>query len=231
MLDVKDLFLPGRPIARKEMLVGRTRQLNRILSILSSGGRAVVITGTRGIGKTSLANVAANLLSPHVSTQCHSRISFSTWALQLLQELGADVNAIERTVEANYGASFAAKLIASIGVTASKKSTTKERGLPNIDITPDVLLTLLTTLSPRAVITIDEFDRIPPKEEQTIELFGDFIKLLGNRADIHQQKLIFIGVGSSAARLFHGHPSIKRNVAPIHLNRLSQRRVGGQVFC
>jgi len=41
--------------------------------------------------------------------------------------------------------------------------------------------------------------------------------------DLISIALIFIGVSSGASRLFNGHPSIKRNVTPIHLNRLTQQ--------
>ena len=221
MSKVANLFLPGKPIKQREMLVGRTRQLNRIVQVLESGGRAVVITGARGIGKTSLANVAAALAGDQVETYCNARTSFNSWSLQLLSSLGQDLKVIEKTVEETLGASFAAKFIASIGVSGSNKTTVKEKGVSQIELTPDVLFPLLLRLGNNRTITVDEFDRIPRTDETTVELFGDLLKLLGNRSGSHDIKIVFVGVSSSAQRLFNGHPSIKRNVVPIHLARLS----------
>jgi AAA+ ATPase superfamily predicted ATPase len=105
MIKIDDLFKPGSPINKKEMLVGRTRQINHINKVLYSGGRAVVITGARGIGKTSLANVTASLNGNQVKADCDTDSTFHSWVLDLLSELGADAKIIEKTVEETLGAS------------------------------------------------------------------------------------------------------------------------------
>ena len=99
MIKIDELFKPGSPINKKEMLVGRTRQLNHINKVLYSGGRAVVITGTRGIGKTSLANVASALNGTQIKADCETDTTFHSWCLNLLSQLSADTELIEKTVE------------------------------------------------------------------------------------------------------------------------------------
>ncbi len=225
MINIEDLFKPGSPINRKEMLVGRTRQLNHINKVLTSGGRAVVVTGTRGIGKTSLANIAAQVNGKQLKVDCDTDSTFHTWALDLLNNLGLNSEIIEKTVEEAFGASFKATLLASFGVSGTQKTVKKERGLGDINLTPSMLFKIILKLSPDCIITVDEFDRIPKNKTGTISLFGDFIKLLGNRADEHNIKMIFMGVGSSAQVLFNNHESIKRNVSSVHLTRLSKKSI------
>ncbi|MCP4549430.1 MAG: hypothetical protein GY835_23490 [bacterium] len=75
-------------------------------------------------------------------------------------------------------------------------------------------------------ILIDEFDRLSPSDHESIGLFADFLKLLANQTEEHQLRLIFMGVGSSARKLFGGHESIKRNISSFHLRRISQKAIG-----
>lgn len=223
---IRDIFRPGKPVIDRKLLVGRTRQLNRILDLLESGGRTVVITGARGIGKTSLANVSAGELGGQVETQCHSATTFSSWALDLLSNYGEKTNLSEKTIERTLGSSFGTEVLAVIGLKASRKSIQKEKGIADIEITPDVLYRLLHKIGSSDVITVDEFDRVPRSDEKTISLFGDLIKLLGDRSGKHRIKVVFIGVSSSAQRLFQNHESIKRNITAIHLRRLAQKAIG-----
>ena len=184
-----------------------------------------MITGTRGIGKTSLARVSASGFGTHVDTQCNGATTFHDWAVDLLTKLGVPTAIIEKSLEENLTAGFGATLLASINVGGSKKTGHKEHGIAQKTITPERLLNIASQAKLDATATVDEFDRIPRSKEGEIGLFGDLIKVLGDSSERHRLRLIFIGVSSGATRLFNGHPSIKRNVTPIHLNRLTQQAI------
>jgi Cdc6-like AAA superfamily ATPase len=54
-------FTPGTPVGRLDMLAGRMNQLTDIVSAVSMPGQHVGLYGERGVGKTSLANVLAEV--------------------------------------------------------------------------------------------------------------------------------------------------------------------------
>lgn len=224
-MKASSIFRPGKPIDNPHYLVGRTSQLKRIRELLAAGGRTVVITGTRGIGKTSLARVAATGFGVHVDTQCNGATTFHDWALDLLTKLGVPTSIVEKSLEENLNASFGATLLASISLGGSKKTAHKEQGIAQRTLTPERLLNIAHQAKLDATATVDEFDRIPRTKEGEIGLFGDLIKVLGDSSEMHKLRLVFIGVSSGASVLFNGHPSIKRNVTPIHLNRLTQQAI------
>lgn len=59
---LNDVLTLSVPIRTPEKLFGRERQLEIIQLALKSPGRHVFIYGDRGVGKTSLAHTAANLV-------------------------------------------------------------------------------------------------------------------------------------------------------------------------
>lgn len=220
-------FSPGQPISKQELLVGRTKEIRKIDQELSyQGARSIVITGARGIGKTSLAKIAVDQSSNLIETQCHVESTFSNWASNLLGQLGSNTAIKEKITETTIEAGLGAKFLASVSTKGAQKKTQKEKGIDEIQLNPDVLYRILLGLDKKYGIVIDEFDRISTKNESEIALFGDFIKLLSNKAGQHSLGVVFIGVGANALSLFRSHPSIKRNVVPIHLNRLTQKAVG-----
>lgn len=224
-MKTSSIFRPGKPIDNPHFLVGRTTQLKRIRELLAAGGRTVVITGTRGIGKTSLARVSAAGFGTHVDTQCNGATTFHDWAVDLLTKLGVPTAIVEKSLEENINAGIGATFLASMNIGGSKKTAHKEQGVAQKTITPERLLNIARQAKLDATATVDEFDRIPRSKEGEIGLFGDLIKVLGDSSEMHKLRLIFIGVSSGASRLFNGHPSIKRNVTPIHLNRLTQQAI------
>jgi hypothetical protein len=56
------VFTPGVPPIYPELLVGRSEQLEKLLDLLKSPGIHPIVTGERGIGKTSLVNAAITRL-------------------------------------------------------------------------------------------------------------------------------------------------------------------------
>src|SRR5687767_216218 len=55
-------FRPAAPIDRQSLFSGRTRQLGDLFGVADQAGQHAVVYGERGVGKTSLVSVAAEVL-------------------------------------------------------------------------------------------------------------------------------------------------------------------------
>jgi len=72
-----------------------------------------------------------------------------------------------------------------------------------------------------ALYVVDEFDVILDK--QVVHTFGEFIKLLSDKgADL---KVVLVGVSDSSRELLAGHPSVRRCLKEIFVEKLSDRNV------
>ncbi len=56
-----DAFSPAAPIDRRDVFAGRGEELTALVEVLHQRGQHAVIYGERGVGKTSLATVAAEI--------------------------------------------------------------------------------------------------------------------------------------------------------------------------
>jgi hypothetical protein len=75
---------------------------------------------------------------------------------------------------------------------------------------------------PRLVFVIDEFDRVQDGETRT--RLADTIKLLSDRGV--PLSLIIVGVSATLEQIIGQHPSIERNIMPIHLPLLTDGEIG-----
>src|SRR5262249_21182706 len=58
------VFTPGTPVLRRDRFHGRVEQILEIINSVAQPGTHVVLYGERGVGKTSLANVLSDFLTP-----------------------------------------------------------------------------------------------------------------------------------------------------------------------
>jgi hypothetical protein len=109
-------FTPGTPVGRLDMLAGRMNQLTDIVSAVSMTGQHVGLYGERGVGKTSLANVLAEVFDDPklrasfnaVRINCTTEDTFVTIWSNVFAELQASLDrpdawspeAVRRTLEA-----------------------------------------------------------------------------------------------------------------------------------
>lgn len=95
--EIDAVFHPERPVTKRGLLVGREQEVQRTVTRLRTAGGHVLISGHRGIGKTSIARVAENILrvqNPSLVVeyvQCDSSTTFSYLAECLLVHCGPDV--------------------------------------------------------------------------------------------------------------------------------------------
>jgi hypothetical protein len=162
-------------------------------------GQHAVIYGERGVGKTSLASITADLagseqfFTAHVI--CDSSDEFSTIWQKIFEEI---------SVLADEQLGNALQYVRDPG-----------------DITPNEIRLVLRRLTASApvLIFIDEFDQISTREVK--KLFADTIKILSDQAI--RATIVPVGVGGSVTDLIDEHASIARALVQVQMPRLPLR--------
>ena len=96
---VAQAFTPSAPVNNLDLFAGRLTQIQDVVSAVSQSGRHVGLYGERGVGKTSLANVLAQIFAAADLPQyqsalvnCNSEDSFESIWTNIFRELGIDVD-------------------------------------------------------------------------------------------------------------------------------------------
>lgn len=204
-------FRPSAPIDRRDLFSGRSSQMGEIVQVIGETGQHAVLYGERGVGKTSLTAVVAEILAGvesanlcTVRVNCDGSDDFSSVWRKVFAELsiklekpGMGFNATPQTTNVS-----ASALLPSDG-----------------KLTPNDIRRALLSLPGRGgvVVFIDEFDRIPDSESKT--LFADTIKLLSDH--LMRATVVFVGVADNVDQLITEHKSIERALVQIQMPRMS----------
>jgi Cdc6-like AAA superfamily ATPase len=199
-------FRPAAPIDRKALFAGRTRQLGDLFDVVDQAGQHALVFGERGVGKTSLVSVAAEVLSAAdvltARTTCDRSDDFESVWRKALGEIQFTVS--------RPGLGFAG---AQRDVRMSASSLLAE------DATPHDVRRGLAALSGsrRVAVFIDEFDRLASGEDRL--LFADAIKTLSD--ELPEATVVLVGVADDVEQLIAEHQSIERALVQIHMPRMS----------
>ncbi len=208
MALVSQSFRPAAPIDRRSLFAGRSEQIADVFSVVAQPGQHAVIYGERGVGKTSLAGVTAEMLgSAEVITAratCDASDDFTSVWRQALDEI-----VIQSTSP-----------VIGFGDRQEESMSSASELLGSGPATPHSVrraLQSVTQLGPLAVF-IDEFDRLRDPESRI--LFADTVKTLSDR--VVDVTVFLIGVADSVGELIREHRSIERALAQIHMPRMAQ---------
>src|SRR5579859_1476627 len=189
-------FSPSAPIDRRDVFAGRRDQLAALNTVMRQRGQHAVIYGERGVGKTSLAGITAEIarserfFTAHVI--CDSSDDFSTIWSKIFEEIS----------------------VIADGESGNAMQYVRDPS----SITPNeirLVLRQLTNGAP-ALIFIDEFDQIGSREVK--KLFADTIKILSDQAI--RATIVPVGVGGSVTDLIEEHASIARALVQVQMPRL-----------
>lgn len=144
------VFTPSAPVAKRDFFAGRVDQIMEVVTALAQPGRHVMIYGERGVGKTSLANILSEIMTPTSGNIASVRLNCST--------------------QDNFR-SLWVKVFKSAGIDAPEAWT---YGTPD----PDEIRLILQNQDKIKVVIIDEYDRM--EDDDALSLMADLIKSLSD---------------------------------------------------
>ncbi|HEY7729890.1 MAG TPA: ATP-binding protein [Gaiellaceae bacterium] len=207
MALVAQAFRPAAPIDRRSLFSGRAEQIAEIFAVVAQPGQHAVVYGERGVGKTSLTAVAAEMLNgANVLTAratCDASDDFTSVWRKTLEEIAFHSTTrapgfserVEQTSESAAGL---------LGTGAATPNDVR-RALEQV------------TRQRELAVFVDEFDRLRDPEART--LFADTIKALSDR--LVRVTVVLIGVADSVGELIREHLSIERALVQIHMPRMA----------
>jgi Holliday junction resolvasome, helicase subunit len=210
--NVRHVFTPHKPIDDERIFKGRLEEMKQILSTLNTPGQHALLFGDRGVGKSSLANMAANQLiritgQKLIIKRCDSSDNFLTIMEPVLDEIGYSPRTKSITSQKGLSASLLQGSI-SLGNTIEKEGYIQQ------SLSPSWVSNKIKDLD--ALLLIDEFDSIQEVEDKF--KVAELIKQLSDsNANL---KILIVGIAESASELTEGHPSVQRCLKEIKLNRM-----------
>jgi Cdc6-like AAA superfamily ATPase len=207
MRRVAEAFRPAAPIDRRDLFAGRGEQIADLFSIVSQPGQHAIVYGERGVGKTSLGLVAAELL--------RAANVLSAWATC---DASDDFSSVWRKALGEIGVATARP---AIGFGERRDATIEplSKLLGPGPVTPHAVQGALQQASRQRAIAIfvDEFDRFQDPDGRV--LFADTIKALSDR--VVSSTVVLIGVADSVGELIREHRSVERALVQIQMPRMS----------
>ena len=205
-----EAFTPTQPKTGRHRLIGRERELDRILQTLQEDRAHVVLYSERGRGKTSLANRVVEALRRSGTIvarhTCEAGTTFDDLMRGLMRDLPQSLLAARVTP----------------GLPAERSDEGCAPALPAGLLRPLDIVTLPQRLDCRFLVcVVDEFDRV--EDPGTRTRLADLIKQLSDRAI--PLLFLIVGVSDNLDQILGQHPSIQRAVLGVHLPLFSDRDV------
>jgi hypothetical protein len=208
MTLVAEAFRPSAPIDRRSLFSGRTDQIAELFSVVGQPGAHAVVYGERGVGKTSLAAVTAELLA-----------SSNVLVARATCDSGDDFTSVWRKALGEIALHSESR---GIGFASSTTDVAQPASvvLGDARVTPHAVVRGLEALArPRPLaIFLDEFDRLDGASCRA--LFTDTIKALSDR--VVPATLVLVGVADTIDDLIREHRSVERALVQVRMPRMSR---------
>jgi Cdc6-like AAA superfamily ATPase len=192
--QVAEVFTPGAPIDRLTLFAGRLVQILEVLNAVGQRGMHVALYGERGVGKTSLANVLADIFTQRGGDKLYSvRVNCST-----VDDFASLWKKVFRELEVNGG---------SIEPQGSAQ-------VPD----PDDIRYALQKLDHNTLVILDELDRL--EDNEALSLLADTVKALSDHPV--RTTLVLVGVADSIYELIGDHRSVERALTQVLMPPMSE---------
>lgn len=217
-LKATELFSPRTPIATQELFAGRYDQIQKLQNTIAQRGAHAIVYGERGVGKTSLANVAPIAYCVH-----HDAPMESVVPARINCDGTDSFDALWRKVFQSIELSSSHAPIGFLQ-TAEHETMSLLEWLGDTDeFTPGKVQRVLKSFGDdfQFIVTLDEFDRLPNGEVP--RLMADTIKSLSDNQV--RATIVVVGVGDSVPALVQGHESVGRHLIEVPLPRMDRNEV------
>lgn len=191
-IKAAETFTPSAPIDSQELFSGRSEQIDQLIGAISQKGQHGIIYGERGVGKTSLAKVAINIMEKATTGNIQATIincdgidDFTS----LWQKIFRELDPFQKSPQ-----------------------------LATEDITPEAIRYILQRQAGKTIIAIDEMDRLGGTVLAT-KLLANTIKTLSDHGV--DTTLLLVGVADSVHELIAEHASIDRCLVQVRMPRMS----------
>ena len=215
---VREVFTPHLPINSQNLFWGRQHEVQKLIEHINTPGQHALLYGDRGVGKSSLANIAAKLLISRLikgkfyEKRCDSNDTFETILQKPLKEVGLDIYATTRLASHEQSGQAGLKLpVAEAGI-SSKRIQTDHTKAPILS--PSFVAEQL--LKAEGLLLIDEADALKNPDDK--KRLAELIKLLSDNGSGF--KLLIVGIAETAEQLTGGHASVQRCLKETKLGRM-----------
>jgi len=219
----EQVFTPFAPIELPDFFVGRSDEIDTLVTELNAPGRQVAIYGDRGVGKTSLAALCSFFANRSDEDTYFMRCTREMTYKDIFGELLRDASAAyvpdqrETTKTRRYG-------LRTRPIEASRGSQSKsiERIVNGAyRISPGLLLSVFGDVD--GLLIVDEFDRV--HDQDTHIRMAETLKQFSDARS--RTKILIVGVADSLSNLLRAHSSLVRSVAGIRLGRMKADELEG----
>ena len=215
-LQLGNAFTPAAPIRDTALFSGRIDLLIRIADAVNQPGMHCILFGERGVGKTSLANIAWQVLTeltdPPIAVAQINCDTTDTYDSLMHKLMGRIVTELE-------------KPRMGFSDEVERRNASLVNFLPEHP-SPDDVLTLLQHFPANRLLILDEFDRITA-ENDTIALVADTIKALSDYAV--PATFLLVGAADDVGSLIGEHPSIERCLTQVRMPSMTPDELAGIV--
>lgn len=225
---VRKVFTPHQPVSDSNLLIGRDAERKAIQNGLSTPGQHVVVYGERGVGKSSLANVASIVYAGYqkgckrVIIRCDEEDTFDSIAGTIYEEFNLSYGNAEKTDESERTISAEGKIpVAKGGAQHKRKRTTKQMKRIDVAETPSTVARRISHVV--GVVVIDEFDALGSDEDR--RRVSRLVKQLSDAGS--ELKLLLVGIAETCHELTGGHKSVQRCLRQVHLHRMEDAGIRG----
>ncbi|MBF4566002.1 ATP-binding protein [Plantibacter sp. VKM Ac-2876] len=204
---IRGAFSPTAPISRRDLFAGRVSQLMALIDGADAPGQHLVLFGERGVGKTSLANIAVSMLGVEalsVRINCTTSDTFSDLWVRAFDE----IQLTQMHLPTGFGSEPVSRPTSVLELIGGPEALSVDQ--------VRAALFLLTRDQP-VVVFFDEFDRL---EDEHVHLnFADCIKTLSDQAV--PATVVIVGVADDVNDLIDEHASVERALGQIPMPRMS----------